>query len=276
MLAYNILNLNSFTFSLAVLKSDAGNGVFGFDPFFLSNLISEPGNISLMVIRERGTFETVLIYWEVREQSEEGNLASDDFLPASGYLEFLPGVTEQDLILVTVNELVPELSEDFVVILLSAIAGDNQTSSTPTSGASINASLALAQITVDENDYPYGLLQFAIFLPSPGETILPASSMPEIFVQESDSSVTVYIVRAQGNLGTVSAEYITEDGTASSSGVSPDYIASAGMVTFGTDDRVHNLTLTLLDDFRPELGKVFYIRLTNPSGGLYLYYLYIM
>ncbi len=250
-----------------MLKSDAGNGIFGFSPIFLSNLIMEPGTASLPVNRERGSFEIVRVYWEVREGDVDGSLATDDFVLAMGYLEFLPEVTQQNLVLVAIDELVPELSEDFAVLLLSAEATDNQTSSTPSSGASINASLALAEVTISENDYPYGLLQFVISAPLPGEDVPPAGVMPEVFVEESVGSVTVYVVRAQGNLGTVSAEYFTVDGSASSVGVNPDFVPSAGTVTFGPSDQVQSVTLTLQpDDDLAELGKVFYVELTNPTG----------
>ena len=229
-------------------------------------MIQEPGNITLAINREQGTFETVFIDWEVRE-SPGGNLASDDFNPASGQLEFLPGETQEYLYLEAVDELTPELAEDFAILLVSATVADSQASSVPTSGASINATLAQSNLTVEENDYPYGLIQFVTSPPTPGAIIPPAISVPEIFVDESDGTVTVYVVRAQGNLGTVSVEYITMDGNASSTGLGPDYVPSADTLVFGPDDVVRNFTLTLLDDAEPELGKVFFVELTNPAGG---------
>ena len=253
-----------------VLKSDAGNGIFGFDPLSLSNVVTEPGNVSLVVNRDGGTFDTVFVSWEIRELvgGAVGALATQDFNPASGQLEFTEGVAQQVLYLTTVNELVPELTEDFTVMLVSAVANDNQTSSTPTSGASINTSLGSSNITVPENDYPFGLIQFVTSPPSPGEQILPAVSRPEIFVDESDGSIVVYVVRAQGNRGTVRAEYFTVDGTARSTGVQPDFDSAASTLVFGPSDIVQNFSLTLVDDSIPELGKSFVVNLTNPSGGV--------
>jgi len=255
---------------LTVLKSDAGNGIFGFDPLSLSNVITEPGNVSLVVNRDGGMFETVFVSWEVREVvgGVIGGLATQDFNLASGRLVFAEDVAQLVLPLSTVDELVPELDEDFVVILTSATADDNQTSSTPTSGASIDSSRAASNITVLENDYPFGLIQFVTSPPSPGDRIPPAISMPEVSVDESDGAITVFVVRSQGNLGTVQVEYLTLDGTARSSGVRPDYVSSVGTLTFGPSDVVQTFSLTLLDDSTPELEKVFFVNLTNPSGNI--------
>ena len=84
---------------------------------------------------------------------------------------------------------------------------------------------------------------------------------------ESAGTVTVYIVRAQGTLGTISVEYLTRDGTATGSGVSPDYVATAGSAEFGPSDRQVSVELELVDDEVPEREKLFYVSLTNPAGG---------
>ena len=252
----------------AVLKSDAGNGIFGFDPLSLSNVITEPGDVSLVVNRDSGLFDTVFVSWEVRELvgGVVGGLATQDFNPASGRLVFAENVAQVVLPLSAVDELDPELDEDFVVMLTMATANDTQTSSTPTSGASIDSSLAASNVTVLENDYPFGLIQFVTSPPFPGQRILPAISMPELSVDESDGTITVYVVRAQGNLGTVQAEYFTLDGTARSTGVEPDYVSSVGTLIFGPSDVVQTFSLSLWDDSTPELEKEFFVNLTNPSG----------
>ena len=249
-----------------MLKSDAGNGVFAFDQDSLSSVISEPGGVSLLVNRERGLFSSVSLYWEIREVSTS-NLAVTDFDPASGELVFTEGDAQEILVIETNDELVPELSEDFTVILVMAVADDNQTSSTPSSGASIDILLSQSNLTVRENDFPYGLIQFVTSPPSPGMTIAPATEMPEIFVEESDGSITLYVVRAQGRLGSVSAEYQTQDATATATGLAPDFVSGAGLLQFTPTTLVQNFSLELIDDTTPELGKVFYVNLTNPTGG---------
>ena len=277
LLLSSLIPFDRFSFSLfssfPVLKSDSAYGVFGFSVSSLSGSVQEPGNLSLLVVREKGDYERVTVRWEVREGSSEGTSNVTDFSPSYGELVFQPGDREKSLLLVTVNENVPELDESFVVVLLSAVANDDDLPDpTPTSGASVNSSLAQSQVTVSENDYPYGLLQFVEVPPSPEDLagpFLPAAvSTPNIFVMESDMNVTVYVVRAQGVQGTVRAEYFSEDGTAKGAGTSPDYVPVAGVLTFELENRVQSFEVSLVDDSVPELGKVFYLELTNPTGGV--------
>ena len=249
-----------------VLKSDAANGVFGFDSSSLSNTIAESGSVSLTVQRLQGDYGSVTLHWEIREAAT-AFLASSDFNPASGSLEFSEGDRQEVLAVQPSDETVPELDEEFTVLLVEAVSNDGYSSSTPTSGASIDPSLERSNLTVTENDYPYGLLQFSTS-PPPAAGIIPATTTtPELEVRESDGTFTVYIVRAQGNLGTISAEYLTTDGTATSVGANPDYNSEAGTAEFGPDDRQVSMELSLVDDATPELGKVFYVNLTNPTGG---------
>lgn len=64
--------------------------------------------------------------------------------------------------------------------------------------------------------YLPGLLQFSTGLPpQPEDTMtLPASTVPHVTVQEEDGEVRLLVVRAQGLLGRVMAEYRTVSLTA--------------------------------------------------------------
>ncbi len=44
---------------------------------------------------------------------------------------------------------------------MNTTTDDGQAGSTDTSGASIDADASQSQLVVNENDYPYGLLQFS-------------------------------------------------------------------------------------------------------------------
>ena len=265
----------SHTFSLlyTVLKSDAANGVFGFEASSLANSIDETAQVSLAVQRLRGDYGRVTLHWEIRDTATDA-IASNDFEDATGTLEFSEGNRQETLVVRPLDETDPELDEIFAIYLTDAVSNDGFASSTPTSGASIDSSLRRSNLTVTENDYPYGLLQFSTSLP-PATGLIPAATMtPELAVRESAGTVTVYIVRAQGTLGTISAEYLTTDGTASGTGVNPDYVSTAGSVEFGPNDRYVSVEITLTDDATPELEKEFYLSLTNPAGGIIIHRLY--
>ena len=246
--------------SLTVLKSDSSNGVFGFDPSSVAINTTEGMGLSLLVTRSEGLFSSVTVYWDIRQEvGGVTELANMDFAPASGQIIFLEGQREERINTTVVNEVVPELSEQFVTTLTSAVAGDNQTNSTPLSGASINPALSQAMVTVSENDHPYGLFQFV--------SITPATTMPEIFVEESVGLVTVFVVRAQGVLGDASVEYVTSEGSARSGGGLPDFVPTAGTLRFSGDSIVQSFNVSVLDNEIPELRKTFYVNLTNPLGG---------
>lgn len=249
--------------TLNVLKSDMSNGVFGFDPSVVTIATTEGQMLSLPITRSGGAFEGVSVFWEI---TQDGELANMDFDPPFGSVNFTEGQLVGLLELTVVNELVPELLETFTVTLTSAVANDNQTSSTPLSGASINASLSQSTLTVAENDSPYGLFQFVTSPPLPGVTITPATEQPQLFVDESVGVVTVYVVRAQGRLGDASVEYITSEGSALSGGGSPDFVPTAGSLTYSGEVVVQIVNVSLIDDTIPELQKTFYVNLTNPSG----------
>lgn len=81
------------------------------------------------------------------------------------------------------DDLEPELAENYEVVLTGAVPGDGQPSSAPTSGASINANSSRALLVIQENDHPYGLLQFSPSPtpPSPTDPVIrPAMSPPEV------------------------------------------------------------------------------------------------
>lgn len=70
----------------------------------------------------------------------------------------------QVLNLLVLNDDLPEVDEHFRVKLVSAESGDGKHGSTPTSGASIDPSNAINNITVKASDHPYGTLVYLAFL----------------------------------------------------------------------------------------------------------------
>ena len=167
-----------------------------------------------------------------------------------------------------VADLVPELAENFVVTLVSAMPSDGHLGSTQTSAASINPTKSQANVTIEKNDDPYGVLEFTLqFPPLPSDpVILPSTVAPQISVNEEDRTLNLTVVRANGLVGAVSAEYRTVDGSAVGSGSNRDFVAAAGLLSFAAGERSKVVTIALEDDATPELEKSFKVVLSSPSG----------
>ena len=121
-------------------------------------------------------------------------------------------------------------------------------------------------ITILENDEPYGLLQFwtQVPVPMPGDPVTPPlEEQPQLFVTEELGNVTLTVVRAQGLTGAISVEYLTIDGNASES---DDFVSTAGTLRFADGERVKSIVVSILDDAVPELQKQFFVELRNPTG----------
>jgi hypothetical protein len=98
------------------------------------------------------------------------------------------------------NDEAPELQEKFELRLVSAQSNDGKEESTATSGASVSPVSSVASITIEENDSPYGLLQFANEAPRNG-SIVPLSDVFRKEVRENVGTFKLIIERAQGILG---------------------------------------------------------------------------
>eukprot|EP00118_Oscarella_pearsei_P022727 m.265821 g.265821 ORF g.265821 m.265821 type:complete len:6112 (+) comp40493_c2_seq23:779-19114(+) len=263
------LSEKSATANMTLMRSDNANGLFGFSAVnFDLSAPGEPSQLILTVTRSRGTFGTATVSWEVRQilpATDPFPLASSDFNQATGTLTFKPNVTSMDLTLHVTADKVPELAENFVVTLISASPADGHVASSPTSSASVDPAFQSLNVTVQANDDPYGLMEFTTESPptSADPVTPPAVIQPEVSVDESDGTVTLTVVRANGLNGDVSVEFRTVDGTALNG---KDYAGTAGTLSFKDGERFKLVTVSLVDNKVPELEKAFSVRLENPKG----------
>lgn len=84
--------------------------------------------------------------------------------------------------------MLPELDELFEISLVSVVSDDGLVGSTNTSGASIDPTKQSSEVTIEANDFPYGLLQFGKVVgvpPTPGDSgmVLPAVEVPAVSPQ---------------------------------------------------------------------------------------------
>ena len=103
------------------------------------------------------------------------------------------------VVIIPVNDdTLPEVDEFFTVKLTSVVPMDG---STPTSAASLRPGYTEVNVTIQQSDYPNGLLQFMSSVPVANGTISPSSSQFNVDVRESAGVLTLNVIRAQGTLG---------------------------------------------------------------------------
>lgn len=107
------------------------------------------------VERLYGSFGLVLLEWEVLQYNSTGGLepapAQQDIRVVAGVLQFSPAVTELNISLEVIRDGLPELEEVFVIDLFRTSGGSP--------GARLGSNTS-ANLTVPENDDPYGVFSF--------------------------------------------------------------------------------------------------------------------
>lgn len=98
----------------------------------------------------------------------------------------------------------------------------------------------------------------------PGTLALTEAS---ISVDEQVGKATVTILRSQGDFGTVSVDYLTQDDSAING---DDYTAVSGTLTFLNGETSKSIEIDIIDDSSTETTESFSLVLSNPIGGAVL------
>lgn len=86
-------------------------------------------------------------------------------------------------------------------------------------------------------------------------------------VGEGAGTVTVTVNRTGGSDGTVTVDYATQNGTATSPA---DFTATTGTLTFGPGVTTQSFTIPIVADNVPEGAETFTVALSNETGGAFL------
>lgn len=140
-----------------------------------------------------GTFETISIQWRVYWYNSTGSLepvsSGQDISVVTGLLQFQTGVSEQSIIIDVESDGLPELTETYTVKLVSILGG----SAGPRFGTDSSANL-----TIPENDDPYGLFRFT-------PTSLDVDIGEDIPTDDHDNGTGIfYITRNRGRFQSIS------------------------------------------------------------------------
>ncbi len=166
-------------------------------------------------------------------------LAGADYSATSGTLTFADGVTSQTVVVAINDDLFEESDESFQVSL-----------SNPTGGVTLNSAPYASATIVDDDRVPVpGMLQF---------------TATAFTVNEGSATATLSVQRIGGSDGTVTVDFSTSDGTATSG---LDYAASSGTLTFAGGQTSQSVVVPIVNDSLFEGDESLQLALSNPTGG---------
>ncbi|GIX94935.1 adhesion G-protein coupled receptor V1 [Caerostris darwini] len=206
-----------------------------------SYMISEGGgSVQVGVVRLGGSDGQIKVRYQTVPRTA---LVPTDFVPASGMLVFEEGETRKTITVQILNDNVREPSKVFEVQLLDPTAGQGV----------INfrgfGSISKSVVTITDDDMTPGILQLE-------ETTY--------FVQESEGTVQMGVVRVGGSDGQIRVKYQTRPKTAQAGF---DFLPLTGELVFGEGDKRKVISVVIKDDQVKEPTESFEVELLDPSAG---------
>ncbi|KAJ8380590.1 hypothetical protein SKAU_G00013680 [Synaphobranchus kaupii] len=192
--------------------------------------------------------EVSIDYAVVSGNSSASATPGSDFrdLQANRTLVFPPRIYEAQLRFEIVDDLVPEIAESFQVVLLEdSLKGDG-----------VLLAPGVAQVTIEPNDKPYGVLSISIGL------------LTQTVIINEDSTFRfegITIARNGGTHGNVSVDWTVMRNSSDSAPVSDDLAPEAGTLLFAAGQMTATLPLNITDDASPEEAEAFVFRLLPGS-----------
>ncbi len=180
---------------------------------------------------------------DVATQDGSAN-SNNDFTAVSTTLTFDQAQTVQTLTVPLTNDIVPEGTESFSVLMSNAAAllADQRT-------VAVALPAPTLTVTIIDDDNP-GTLQFSASSPT---------------VSENGGSLTVAVNRIGGTLGAVAVDYASVAGTATAGA---DFTAVSGRLNWASGDvSAKTFVLPIIDDAVSDPNETITLTLTNPAGG---------
>ena len=235
-----------------VLKTQAQGGVVEFDQTEM--VVSESaGTLSLKIVRACGTRATTVRFSVAFQASlDEAPLSlssfeTGDFRTVSGVVDIASGESSAMLTVDIKDDVVPELNETIVLTLVSA------------DQAHIGVRSAM-QITILENDNPYGVLEMV---------------QTNIVVREGfDSFALVDVSRQQGSFGSIIVHYTASSDSVAMGDVKAlvgqDYVGGDSMLVMQQGEVSGTIRVSIIDDAIVEQDEMLIVSLTGADGGAVL------
>uniref|UniRef100_A0A3P8WCF8 Adhesion G-protein coupled receptor V1 n=1 Tax=Cynoglossus semilaevis TaxID=244447 RepID=A0A3P8WCF8_CYNSE len=243
---------------LIILPNGSPYGVIGWHLDSQFTLTQEPQsnyliptNVTLSIVREQGSLGEIAVHYQtlpaLYQPPNNQATAGKDYIPKDNTIIMINGAT-----VAIVTDDIPELAESFLVNitgveLMSGLIGAGQ----PTVK---RLSMEVAEVTIQENDDPRGILQFNVSKVSP-ELAFEIPPPDNIFF--------LSVVRLAGTTGRLVVYWEAQPITAQHDDFSP----SSGNITFRDGQSGARVALTILDDEEAESVESFRVNLLRVIGG---------
>ncbi|KAG7490788.1 G-protein coupled receptor 98 [Solea senegalensis] len=243
---------------LIILPNGSPYGVIGWHLDSQFTLAQEPQktpvNVTLSIVREQGSSGDIAVHYQTREAlyqpPSNQATAGKDYIAKDDTVVMIDGAT---VALVTVTILpddFPELAESFLVNitgveLVAGSAGAGQPSVK-------RHGMEVAEVSVQENDDPRGILQFNV-----------SKDMLAHEIPPPDNVLYLSVVRLAGTTGRLVVYWDAQPVTA----VHGDFTPSSGNITFQDGQNEASIAITILDDADVETVETFSVNLLRVIGG---------
>ncbi len=233
--------------TLIIADNDVDHGIFN---FATPNFFTNENTISavITVVRTNGSVGSASVDYYTRNSTNTPIASVNvDYRPARGTLFFASGQTSRTFTVPIIDDNVVEFDENIELVLTNATGGAKMPGRLPTS-------IATSTLTIIDNDFPAGRLNFAL---------------ASFTTNENAGVALIAVTRTGGNLGAISVQYTTLDGTATAPA---DYVNTSGTLSWDDADsntRFFSVPLVadgIVDDPSSRFETIG-LRLLNPRVG---------
>ncbi|XP_056232770.1 adhesion G-protein coupled receptor V1 isoform X2 [Seriola aureovittata] len=247
---------------LIILPNGSPYGMIGWHLDSRFTLTQEPQrtpvNVTLSIVREQGSSGEVAIHYETRpalyQPPSNQATAGKDYTAKDDTIIMINGAT---VALVTVTILpddIPEMAESFLVNITSVELVSGSVGAGQPSVKRLG--MEVAEVTIQENDDPRGILQFNVSEDIPGSVLAYEIPPP-------DDIIYLSVVRLAGTTGRLVIYWEAQPVTADINDFSP----TSGNITFQAGQREARIAITISDDDEVEPSETFRVNLLLVIGG---------
>ncbi|GCB80708.1 hypothetical protein scyTo_0016347 [Scyliorhinus torazame] len=256
------IDFNKRNALLTILPNDSPYGVVGWHINSLQISLQEPEldaiNITLAIIREHGFVGDVVVQYISKPDPllppVHQATANQDYSASQGTAIIKENATQALITFTILPDNIPELRESFLVNITSVKLTDTTLVGGQPSVKHLG--MELAEITIEENDDPRGIVQFNVTTDETGAVIAYEVALPRNHLQ-------LLVIRSAGKFGEVNVSWEARPGSANFSDFTPAY----GSLKFANGDSSALLDIIIVDDNLTEFLETFRVIMTGVTGG---------